>query len=227
MQINRLVQVCLLSCALTSMAIGSPSVDSDSECWRLAHFLNITQSNIEIVGSPKKSSDKDSALVFNGINDRLFITKSPVHNYTGFTIEMEVHPYAFSEKNSEPRLLHFESTEDGNKRITMEMRITEDNNWYFDAFLKNGKEGLTLVDPNKLHATERWYNVAITYDGHWFSTWVQGKKELSQSFYFNGLGEHITGSVAARLNKVHWFKGEIGQICYSNRVLSASQFKLQ
>ena len=91
-----------------------------------------------------------------------------------------------------------------------------------DAFLKNGKlnKGVTLIDSTQLHPADKWYWVAMTYDGKKMTSYVNGIKQLESPMDFPGMSG---GQIAfgMRINKVSWFKGMVSEARFYPEVLAA------
>ena len=172
-----------------------------------------------ILGNPTiKAEGKDSSIYFNGTNDGLIISTIPIEGWSEFSIEVLFKPDA--DGAPAPRFIHFEDT--ALNRGTFELRLTKDGQWYFDAFLKNGKtnKGLALIDSTKLHPANRWYWAALIFDGKKMYSYINGQKELEGEIDFQPM---TTGNISlgVRLNKVNWFKGQIGEIRFHHAKLDA------
>lgn len=74
-----------------------------------------------------------------------------------------------------------------------------------------GKEGRPLIDPKRKHATEKWYWVALRYDGKTMARFVDGAKEREGEVEFAPMGAGKL-SLGVRQNRVHGFKGAIREV---------------
>ena len=170
-----------------------------------------------VLGNPAVKTDgKDSSIYFNGVDDGLIVPTIPIEGWSKFTIEVLFKPDGSGGKA--PRFIHFEDT--ALNRGTFELRLTNDGQWYFDGFLKNGKtnKGLTLIDSTKLHPVNKWFWAAIVYDGKKMRSYINGQKELEGEI---DLPPMTRGNISlgVRLNKVNWFKGQIREIRFHPVVL--------
>jgi hypothetical protein len=106
------------------------------------------------------------------------------------------------------------------------LRVTSNDTWYLDAFLSRGKtnDRLTLIDSTRQHPCNRWYWVAMVYDGDNISSYVnaveQGKGPVN--FATNSIGKL---SIGVRLNRVNWFKGSISEIRFHPAALSKTELQ--
>ncbi len=190
--------------------------------WQLYNPALIGGYKPVILGNPLMMGDTTGAsLFFNGVNDGLIIPTIPMEGWTRFTIEVLFKPGGTGP--SAPRFIHFQD-KDAN-RGTLEVRVTSKKTWYLDTFLKNGKtgtadKGLTLIDSNIQHETDKWYWAALVYDGKKMFSYVNGVKELEGETNFTAM---TTGeiSLGVRLNKVNWFKGFIREIRFHPAALDA------
>ena len=170
-----------------------------------------------ILGNPViKTEGKDSSIYFNGTDDGLIIPTIPIEGWSKFTIEVLFKPDGNGGKA--PRFIHFEDT--AFNRGTFELRLTNDEQWYFDGFLKNGKtnKGLTLIDSAKLHPVNKWFWAAVVYDGKKMYSYINGQRELEGEIDFPQMTKGNI-SLGVRLNKVNWFKGQIREIRFHPVVL--------
>jgi hypothetical protein len=191
--------------------------------WHLKDREHIGKFSPAVLGNPVvKVEGKDSAIYFNGINDGLVIPAIPIEGWSAFTIEVLFKPD--SDGPTAPRFIHAEDT--SLNRVTLELRLTKDNQWYFDGFLKNGKtnKGVTLIDSTKLHPANRWNWAALIYDGKKMYSYINGQKELEGDIDFPPMMKGNI-SLGVRLNKVNWFKGQIREIRFHPEALQAKSLQ--
>jgi hypothetical protein len=107
----------------------------------------------------------------------------------------------------------------------METRVTPDKQWSLDTFLfQDADHKLTLLDRTHLHPTDRWYWVALVYDGTKMSHYINGVRELEGAVAFAPMSEG-RASIGVRQNRVSWFKGAIGEVRFTPAALSAAQLR--
>lgn len=187
--------------------------------WYLKDTRHIGRFSPTVLGSPVLSVEgKDSSLYFNGINDGLVIPAIPTEGWQAFTIEVLFKPDG--DGPAAPRFIHMEDS--ASNRVTFELRLTKNGQWYFDGFLKNGKtkKGLALIDSTRLHPADRWYWATLVYDGHTMYSYINGQKELEGTFDFPPMTKGNI-SLGMRLNKVNWFKGQLRKIRFHPEALEA------
>jgi concanavalin A-like lectin/glucanase superfamily protein len=189
--------------------------------WNLDRLDFIGGRKPEILGQPSViESPQGKAIAFDGLDGALFIAVNPLAGLTQFTAEVVFQPAADGPK--EQRFLHFQ--EDGSdNRLLFETRLTADNRWFLDTFLKSGDGNYTLFAERSLHPIGPWYHAAVTMDGQTMRHFVNGVEELSTAVKFTPQGAGRT-SIGVRINKVHWFKGAVRQIRISPKVLAPAQF---
>jgi len=191
--------------------------------WYLKDTRHIGEFSPTLLGNPLlKVEGKDSSIYFNGVNDGLMIPTIPIEGWSAFTIEVLFKPDSSGSPAS--RFIHLEDT--ASNRVTLELRLTKSSQWYFDGFLRNGKtkKGLTLIDSTKLHAANKWYWVALMYDGSKMYSYINGQKELEDKIDFPPMTRGNM-SLGVRLNKVSWFKGEIREIRFHPEALPAKNLQ--
>ncbi|SMF22130.1 Concanavalin A-like lectin/glucanases superfamily protein [Alteromonadaceae bacterium Bs31] len=215
-----------VSCASELVPEAPPS-----ELWHLSDFLDegfnnqdlsiITEGEPSVVSSPFGKS-----VVFDGDGDRFLVSASPLHGAEQFTVEMLFKPNNAFPDNHDPRIVHIESPDNGKRRFVLEARINKAGEWYFDAFIMSEQQRLPLIDEKLVHTTGEWHHVAVTYGAGMFTTFVDGKKELSEKFNYHPLPKNTQISIGSRMNKIHWFNGEIASLAYTHAVLDADQMPL-
>lgn len=193
---------------------------SGTVIWKINSLSQVGKYAPEVLGKPQLSNNGHSAVSFNGVNDGLIVPANPIEGWSKFTIEFLFKPDG--DGPVEPRFVHFQ---DGDMdRGTLEIRLTPQKRWYLDAFLKNGKtndRGLALNDTSLLHGADKWYWVAMVYDGKTLSSYVNGVKELEGPVNFPVMKSGQI-SIGVRLNKVSWFKGAISEARFHPEALAAS-----
>lgn len=202
-----LLALALLACG-TSRADEAPA----AQRWVLDDPASVAGQAAEVWGSPKVCSEQGrKSLCFDGNADGLLLAVNPIAGWKQFTIEVLIKPDGSGAP--EQRFLHIQDTD--LRRALIETRLTPDRQWSLDTFLFTSQEHrLTLLDRTKLHPTDQWYWVALTYDGRTMRHYVNGTKELEGEVEISAF---VTGriSLGVRQNKVNWYKGCISEIRFS------------
>ncbi len=182
------------------------------------HGNELNRYNPVVWGNPQV---KDSSVYFNGSSDGLVFANIPIEGWPTFTIDVLFKPDASGP--IAPRFLHFEDT--ALNRGTLELRLTNNGQWYLDGFLKNGqtKKGHTLIDSTKLHPANSWHRASLVYDGRKMYTYIDGQKEGESEMDFPVVTKGSL-SLGVRLNKKDWFKGEIREVRFYDGVKPADFF---
>ena len=200
---------------------GDAQTSKRSVTWKFDNVQTIGGNKVEVLGDPKiVKTDKGKALLFDGIDDGIFVQNNPVAGAAAFTIEAIFRPDAGGGK--EQRWLHIEDTENVESRALLEIRLT-DNEWFLDTFIKSGDNRSPLYAENFKHPTGQWFHVALVFDGSEMRHYVDGKLELSGKITIKPFGKGIT-SIGVRQNKVFWFKGAVLKARFTDRALTAKEF---
>ena len=165
-----------------------------------------------------------SAVRFDGDGDRLLVDANPLGDANEFTIEIIFNPADAYPNNLEPRFFHIESPDNPNRRVTIELRLNDKKQWYLDAYIKSEKSQFTLIDPAKVHPIGEWAHAAITFKNRAFVSYVNGQQELVGQVDYLPIASNAKTSIGARMNQVHWFKGDITQVRITRRALSPAEF---
>jgi hypothetical protein len=204
---------------------STPQSASAPIVWDLDNLKKIDGFEPSVLGTPTLVPLSDSSHVlatrFDGKTGGLIIPSNPLAGLSEFTIEILFSP----DPDGQPEQRFFHAQDEGGRRALIELRLNKDGGWWLDTFLKPAAtEGLTLIDPKKVHPTGQWYWVALRYDGKRMMSFVNAEKELEGEVRFEPMTKGQT-SVGVRLNAVYWFKGAIREVRI-NRVALAPE-KLQ
>ena len=167
------------------------------------------------------SSPYGEAVQFDGKGDALFLERSPLLNLRQFTVEVIFRPDP--DGLPEQRFLHM--GEVNGDRMMLETRLTPDNQWYLDAFIKSGDSSKPLIDKSLLHPTGKWHHLAFVVDDGKMDTYVEGKHELEGRVPFSPF-KSGRASIGVRMNKQYWFKGAIARIRITPKSLAPSEFSM-
>jgi hypothetical protein len=190
----------------------------------LNNLNNIGGFEVSKTGEPKiVETPKGKAIAFNGTDGGLILRGNPLRNASSFTIEVIFKPEASYPNNIEQRFIHIQNLKNENSRILIELRLTNDNKWFLDTFMKSDDSALTLYADNYLHPVGEWYHAALVYDGKTMKHFVNGVEEMSGLVDFNPIEEGDT-SIGMRINKVSWFKGTIKIIKVTPKSLIPEEF---
>ena len=212
----------ILSLGIVGACATESTREPASAVWALRDVSRIAGLITEVVGSPEvEGSGARPAFVFDGKGDGVFVPANPLEGLRAFTIEVRFKPDGTG--GEEQRFLHIE---DGRKqRVLIETRVTPHKQWALDTFLfQDAGHKLTLLDRQRLHPTDRWYWVALVYDGTKMAHYVDGVLELEGEVAFAPMTAGRT-SIGVRQNLVSWFKGAIAEARFTPGALPASRLR--
>lgn len=195
--------------------------------WKFDDVRKVGGHPVRTEGAPQViKSPVGRAVLFDGQKDVLFIDDHPLAGAATFTAELVFRPDGGT---FEQRLLHLESDESppvapgkGGTRMLIEIRIVE-GSWYLDAFMIGAGYRATMMAPDKLFPTGRWYHAASTYDGQVFRSYVNGELQMQMATPFRPQTPG-RASVGARMNQVTHFKGAIREARFTHEALPAKAF---
>jgi hypothetical protein len=185
------------------------------------------QPRVHVEGQPKLVNDPEHGpvLAFDGLKDRLEIEANPLDGATEFTVELLIRPADVYPASAEPRVVHIEAVGQPDRRLTVELRLNERREWYVDAFLKAGTAQALLIAPARVHPVGGWQHVAVTYADGRFTSYVNGREELSAAVEYLPLAAHARTSLGARLNRVHYYAGQLALLRFTHAALAPAQFR--
>jgi hypothetical protein len=162
-----------------------------------------------------------AAIAFDCVDDALRVDLHPLEGAREFTVEAWVRPDPGGP--AEQRFLHLQESA-SEDRVLFETRLRPDGRWFLDTFVKTQDRGHTLFAKRHLHETGRWYHVALVVGGGRMRHFVDGELELERPIDFRPQGPGTT-SIGMRLNDVSPFKGAIGRIRFTHRMLESAEFQ--
>ncbi len=196
-----------------------------TETWNLDSLDNIGGHKTEKIGEPKlEKTSKGDSVIFDGIGSGLIVHSNPLRNAEAITIEIIFNPANSSSPNNiEQRFVHFQNLKNENSRILIELRLTKDNQWFLDTFIKSDDAALTLYAEKYPHPLDQWHHVALVYENGIMKHFVNQVEEMSGNVNYVPI-EAADTSIGMRINKVSWFKGAIKTLRVSDKALSPSEF---
>jgi hypothetical protein len=195
--------------------------NTDSIVWDIDNTKKINNHEITAFGAPIiVDTPYGKGLQFDGVNDGLLLDINPLAGAKKFTIELIFRPD--SGGNKEQRFLHI--GEINGDRIMIETRLTEDDQWFLDTYIKSDESERTLYAKTFLHPVDQWYSVALIYEGKIMRHLVNNEEELVGPVDFVPMRTGRT-SIGCRMNQLYWFKGVIKRIKFTPRVLSPDELR--
>ncbi len=203
-----------------AVALLLASVARGGEVWRLDNLKSIEGHEVSVVGAPRVIGGADAkALRFDGAQDGIFVPAIPTAGAQAFTIEVLFRPTEGG--NEAQRFFHVQDAP--GRRALMEIRTNHQGGWWLDAFLRTNLDpadkGLALIDAAKVHPTNRWYWVAMRYDGKHLANFVNGVKQEEGEGSFTALGDGKV-SIGVRQNLVYWFKGDVREVRWHREAIA-------
>ena len=199
-----------LALACFSEATGQRQAP-DSEVWTFDRLDRIGGHRTTILGSPRViDTPEGKAVLFNGVDDAIFIEDHPLAGAETFTWEVIFRPD--SGGRPEQRFFHLQEKDpatgrDTQTRLLFESRLI-DGQWCLDSFAYSPRGSRALLDRKLLHSLDEWHHVAAVYDGKQFRNYVDGKVQGAAEVSLSPQGQGHT-SVGVRINRVDYFKGAI------------------
>jgi len=222
-----LISLVLQGCSQVGSFAENQKTSVTQYVWQVDRLDSVGGHSVELMGDPEVvESAQGASIEFDGDGDRLLVDANPVFGAEEFTIEIVFNPNDVYPNNTEPRFFHIEDANNNKRRITIELRLNDKKQWYFDAYIKSEMSAFTLVDDTLVHPVEGWFHAAITYKDREFVSYVNGKKELSAEVDYLPIAQTAKTSIGSRLNQVHWFNGKVSQVAITHKVLEPADFLL-
>ena len=189
--------------------------------WELNAVNNLGGYATQVLGAPRLiDTSQAKAMEFDGQQDGIIVDTNPLAEMERFTLEVIFRPDAGGPK--EQRFVHLQET-GGENRILIETRLTGDNRWFLDTFIRSGETNQTLYAEKFLHPVGEWYQAALVFDGHEMRHYVNGIQEMSALIEYRPMKPGQI-SLGVRLNRVFWFKGAIRKVRFTHDALAPANF---
>ena len=211
------------ACLVAGPALATAK--SSAVVWTFDRLDSIGGEVTHVEGAPTViDTPLGKAVLFDGVDDALFIDRHPLAGAATFTFEALIRPDggAFAQ-----RWFHLASEDPtpaapSNTRFLFELRVVGEQ-WYLDAFVNGAGYKQTLVFPDKLFPIGRWHHVAQTYDGETYRAYVNGQLQGEAKIAFTPQGPG-RASVGVRMNRMNYFKGAIRQARFTPQALKPEAF---
>jgi len=191
------------------------------QVWAIDNLVSIGGHKTEVLGVPKViETPTGKAIEFDGKQAGLVVGTHPLAGAERFTVEAIFRPDAGGLK--EQRFLHLQE-EGSENRILLETRLTEDEQWFLDTFIKSNGTKQALFAEGFKHPVGQWHHAALVFDGYEMRHYVNGLKELSHEIIFTPQRNGQT-SIGVRLNQVSWFHGAIRVVRFTLDALPPQEF---
>jgi hypothetical protein len=204
---------------------AAQSPKGEAEVWTFDRLDRIGGHKVTVLGDPRViDTPLGKAVLFDGVDDALYIDSHPLAGAATFTWEAIFRPDG---GDREQRWFHLSEQDpatkaDRDNRMLFEIRVV-DQQWFLDSFVQSGPAGKALMNRNALHPVGQWHHVASVYDGKVFRNFVDGVQEGEAEIQFPPQGPGHA-SVGTRINKVNFFKGAVHLARFTKRALPVSEF---
>lgn len=228
----------LLAAAIIMLAVSA--VAQQAVTWRFENLTKIGGAQVTTMGEPQVvETPIGKAIHFEGrgrasganpnsgdpSGDAIFLNAAPLSGDAVYTFEVIFRPS--SKGAPAQRFFHMQDSNSQSRRM-FEIRIVN-NEWCLDTVgidAGRGPEqhGVALnCDAAHLHALDRWYVVAATYDGKTLRGYVDGELQGEIAVTLAPLPPGTT-SVGTRIDKRDFFTGDVYAARFTPRVLSTRDF---
>ena len=196
-----------------------------SVTWLINNLERIGNSKTTIYGTPQIiKTPIDLVVKFNGIDDGIVVHSNPLDDSKSFTIEVVFKPDTSSNpENKEQRFVHIQNPDYGQRRMLIELRLTDDNKWFLDTHINTDSASRTLYAEKFIHPLNEWYHAALVYENGCVRHFVNGIEEMSGHVKFIPISNGNV-SIGMRMNKRSYFKGKIKLVRFTNSALHPDQF---
>lgn len=179
--------------------------------WQLNTLTSIAGHQPVVWGEPNliPIGEGEQAIEFDGVDDGLLVGRNPIAGAEEFEIEVEFKPYTGYPDNIEQRFLHIQDPGNPDRRILIELRLNNRQQWYADFFMRTENAALTLIDSTKTHPVGEWTIIKLRYKDKQLTGFVNGVEETSGEIEYLPISPTASTSIGTRMDRRSWFKGAI------------------
>lgn len=210
------------------MTIASETDTVYFEVWELNSLKKIGGHSLQVSGNPQiVNTEYGKAMKFNGIDDKLLVDNNPIGDAKEYTVEVVFKPDPAYDISNAPRFIHFQDPDDTlAKRVLIELRVTQEKEWYLDGYMLTDAGEKTLVNKTLTHPTGVWIHAALTYKDNTLKTFVNGIQELSGTVTYtekliNKIGKT---SIGGRMDNRNYYCGLIKTLKITRKALDPKDF---
>ncbi|MFC6998908.1 LamG-like jellyroll fold domain-containing protein [Rufibacter roseus] len=205
----------VFSCAVLAAFCLSSCASVKKATWQLKSLEKIGGHSVTVSGEPKLVSSPDKfGIEFDGVNDGLLVSGNPLAGAEEFTIEVVFKPANAWPANVEQRFLHLQEHPDGPRRLLMELRLNNRQQWYADFFLRHEDGSLVLIDSTKTHPVEEWATMTLVYKDKQLKGYVNGELETQGEIEYRSIPASAKVSLGTRMDQRSWFNGIIQSVTF-------------
>ncbi|WP_299987441.1 LamG-like jellyroll fold domain-containing protein [uncultured Pontibacter sp.] len=204
---------------ISCFSLSTQASQSDVKVWQVNSLTSIAGHQPTVWGSPEviNAGEHGLAIAFDGIDDGLLINSNPIAGAEEFEIEVEFKPFAGYPENVEQRFLHIQDPANPDRRILIELRLNNRQQWYADFFMRTENAALTLIDSTKTHPVNEWATIKLHYSKGQMKGFVNGFEEVSGEITYLPISPSASTSIGTRMDKRSWFKGAIKTVRFSTK----------
>ncbi|WP_066511886.1 LamG domain-containing protein [Rufibacter sp. DG15C] len=180
-----------------------------------------------VLGNPSQAAGRGTAtaVAFDGVDDGLVTSFNEIANVDEFTVEVIFKPRATTTAtNREQHLVHIEDPANPNRRLSLELRITDKNQWQAHFSVKSDNGQLNLMDASKTHPLDKWATMTLVYKDKKMTGYVNGMPEVNGELEFLPLPASAKTSIGASVDQRNWFNGEIETVRFFKTALLPKKY---
>ena len=207
--------------------VGVTQEPAKQVTWQFDQTTALGGHTTKVLGHPKVvETPMGKAIVFNGVDDALFVDVHPLAGTETWTWEMIFKPDA--DGGAEQRIFHLQSIDPATgedvpqERMLFEIRI-RGGQWCLDSFATAGGQSKALLNCEKRYPFGRWYRVTTVYDGKTLKNYV-GNELQSEGDVHLVPQRPGRSSAGVRINLVDYYKGSIYSSRFTRSALGVGDF---
>jgi hypothetical protein len=209
-----------------------PETAESAVTWCFDTLERIGGRPVRAEGGPRLiDTQAGRAVLFDGVDDALFLDRHPLAGASAFTFEAVFRPdggafeqrwFHLAEAAASPPPGASPPVDPSGTRMMFEIRVVGDL-WYLDAFAAGPGYRQALMVPEKSFPIGRWYHVAQTYDGRTYRAYVDGVLQAEAEIAFAPQGQGHA-AIGTRINRRDYFKGAVRIARFTPRALAPAEF---
>lgn len=226
--VNLLPLTVRFNCLALAAVLLLPGFMKGAEIWKFDNVNTIGGHPVVMLGEPKVTEENGvKGMIFDGAKDGIFVPSIPIAGAERFTVEVLFYPAEGGTPARsglvEERFFHVGDR--SLQRLMFETRKNLKGDWWLDHFIASkGNPSIVSIDKEKVHPTNRWYWVAMRWDGTTMSSYIDGKLEFEKKGKVTPFGEGQV-SVGVRQTIEYWFKGGVREVRFHREAVAPEKLQ--
>jgi hypothetical protein len=230
MMFSRQVRIVFVSALIASASLvltAAPGQQPQATVWKIDRTDSVGGQRVETIGAPRVvETAHGRAVAFAGDPDGLLLSgPSPISGAGEYTVEALV--FITAGGSEKQKVIHIQ--DETGTRVIIELSQYPGGLWAYETGTKaylDGKPVETYLSiKGRRYPTERWYWLAVSWDGKQMNSYINGEKFLTKPVNTLPLCDACVTGIGVRASKRDSFSGQIREIRLTRAALAPDRLQ--